>query len=89
MESQILFNIGESGLGKTTFINAFFKLTGENVLDKKKDPIMPSTKKIEEYHLPGTLLSIPKALIIVVMNGMDITVIDTPGYGDTIDNEDW
>lgn len=66
---------GESGLGKTTFVNTLF---GDQLMGQRKTGTSDRTSAIE----------IHKAKYEDI-NGfsVDFTVIDTPGFGDYINNE--
>jgi len=75
------FNIlvaGQSGLGKTTFVNTLFSAS---ILDAKgaKAPIEP-TKKTLEITSRSHLLE-EKGV------KLRLTVVDTPGFGDQINND--
>ncbi|KAG1237486.1 hypothetical protein G6F68_004276 [Rhizopus microsporus] len=73
---------GESGLGKTTFINTLFATTIKNhkVHEKRHEKQLDRTVEIE----------ITKAELEERMFRVKLTVIDTPGFGDYVNNrESW
>ncbi|KAK0720026.1 cell division control protein 12 [Lasiosphaeris hirsuta] len=87
---------GESGLGKTTFINTLFSTTIKNYADHKRRhqkqvdktvEIEITKAELEEKFFKGTINQ-PH-----MVNGSDsvvvrLTVIDTPGFGDYVNNRD-
>lgn len=89
---------GESGLGKTTFINTLFSTTIKNYADHKRRhqkqvdktvEIEITKAELEEKFFKGT----DKDAQIIMVNGSDsvvvrLTVIDTPGFGDYVNNRD-
>lgn len=71
--------VGESGLGKSTLINTLFNCTlcpPKNVKSLTKDP----EKTIEIKSLTSEIEE----------NGvkLKLTVVDTPGFGDFVNNDD-
>ncbi|KAI1709576.1 septin domain-containing protein [Ditylenchus destructor] len=73
-----LMVVGQSGLGKSTFLNSLFLAEVHN---QKPEPSksIPSTVKIES-----------KTMKIVENDvRVAITFIDTPGFGDLVDNSNW
>ncbi|KAI1703388.1 septin domain-containing protein [Ditylenchus destructor] len=70
-----LMVVGQSGLGKSTFLNSLFLA---EVHDQKAEPskAIPSTVKIESKTMK------------IVENDVRVTItfIDTPGFGDLVDN---
>jgi septin 7 len=75
----ILIKIGQSGLGKSTFINTLFQteLYGQD---------FPST-----VHRKKKTISIDSSSIILKEKGVQLrlTIVDTPGFGDSVDNSNW
>ncbi|XP_061444045.1 septin-1 [Rhineura floridana] len=68
---------GESGLGKSTLVNSLF------LTDLYKDRVLPDTQD----KIPQTL-EIVKHAVDIEEAGVKVklTVIDTPGFGDAVDN---
>ncbi|XP_053219552.1 septin-1 isoform X2 [Podarcis raffonei] len=68
---------GESGLGKSTLVNSLF------LTDLYKDRILPDA----QGRIPQTL-EIVKHAVDIEERGVKVklTVIDTPGFGDAVDN---
>ncbi|CAO3612642.1 unnamed protein product [Mucor fragilis] len=71
---------GESGLGKTTFINTLFATTIKNyrTQEKRHDKQLDKTVEIE----------VTKAELEEKMFKVKLSVVDTPGFGDYINNRD-
>ncbi|KAI9206886.1 Septin-type guanine nucleotide-binding (G) domain-containing protein [Polychytrium aggregatum] len=71
--------VGCSGLGKSTFINTLC----ESPVFQKKDNSFPDKAAIEKT------LSITPVTVDMEEDGLklSLTVVDTPGFGDNIDNE--
>jgi septin family protein len=71
--------LGQSGLGKSTFVNTLFQteLYGQD---------FPST-----VHRKKKTVSIDSSSIILKEKGvqLNLTIIDTPGFGDAVDNSNW
>ena len=71
--------LGQSGLGKSTFINTLFQteLYGQD---------FPST-----IHRKKKTVSIDSSSIILKEKGVQLrlTIVDTPGFGDAVDNSNW
>ncbi len=71
--------LGQSGLGKSTFINTLFQteLYGQD---------FPST-----IHRKKKTISIDSSSIILKEKGVQLrlTIVDTPGFGDSVDNSNW
>ncbi|KAI1026274.1 hypothetical protein LB506_002250 [Fusarium annulatum] len=79
---------GESGLGKTTFINTLFSTTIKNYADHKRRhqkqvdktvEIEITKAELEEKFFKGIALNEAR---------FRLTVIDTPGFGDYVNNRD-
>ena len=74
-----LFLLGQSGLGKSTFINTLFQteLYGQD---------FPST-----VHRKKKTVSMDSSSIILKEKGVQLrlTIVDTPGFGDAVDNSNW
>lgn len=69
--------LGQSGLGKSTFINSLFLA---EVHDSKPHQMtIPTTVKIESKS------------VCLMENDVKLymTFVDTPGFGDAIDNSKW
>ncbi|KMU73219.1 septin-7 [Coccidioides immitis RMSCC 3703] len=71
---------GESGLGKTTFINTLFSTTIKNYADHKRRHQKQIDKTVE--------IEITKAELEEKFFKVRLTVIDTPGFGDYVNNRD-
>jgi len=71
---------GESGLGKTTFINTLFSTTIKNYADHRKRHNKQIDKTVE--------IEITKAELEEKFFKVRLTVIDTPGFGDYVNNRD-
>ncbi|KAI9290610.1 Septin [Neoconidiobolus thromboides FSU 785] len=73
--------VGESGLGKTTFINTLLAST----ISKYKDP-----SKRHRLVEKTTQISLTKATFEESLFKTKLTLVDTPGFGDFINNnESW
>ncbi|RKP14115.1 Septin [Piptocephalis cylindrospora] len=72
--------VGESGLGKTTFINTLFTTT----IVEHKDHRRRFQKQLEKT----TDIQITKADLQEKMFQMRLNIVDTPGFGDYVDNRD-
>ncbi|CAL4069048.1 unnamed protein product [Meganyctiphanes norvegica] len=74
-----LMVVGESGLGKSTLINTLF------LTDLYPDRIVPSAQENIEK-----TVKIDVSTVEIEERGVKVrlTVVDTPGYGDAIDNTD-
>ncbi|KAL9594439.1 MAG: hypothetical protein Q9219_007032 [cf. Caloplaca sp. 3 TL-2023] len=71
---------GESGLGKTTFINTLFSTTIKNYADHRRRHSKQVDKTVE--------IEITKAELEEKFFKVRLTVIDTPGFGDYVNNRD-
>ncbi|KAL9015183.1 MAG: hypothetical protein Q9173_000195 [Seirophora scorigena] len=71
---------GESGLGKTTFINTLFSTTIKNYADHRRRHAKQVDKTVE--------IEITKAELEEKLFKVRLTVIDTPGFGDYVNNRD-
>ncbi|KAJ5146393.1 uncharacterized protein N7515_000957 [Penicillium bovifimosum] len=71
---------GESGLGKTTFINTLFSTTIKNYADHKRRHQKQTDRTVE--------IEITKAELEEKFFKVRLTVIDTPGFGDYVNNRD-
>jgi len=71
---------GESGLGKTTFINTLFSTTIKNYADHRRRHQKQVDKTVE--------IEITKAELEEKFFKVRLTVIDTPGFGDYVNNRD-
>lgn len=72
--------LGETGLGKSTLINSLF-LT--EVYDKDKHP-GPSLRVKKT-------VGVETSVVLLKENGVNLTltIVDTPGFGDAVDNSNW
>jgi len=70
--------VGESGLGKTTLIDTLFRTT------------VSLNSQVDSPKLNAKTVRIEKRECMIAEGGvsLNLTVIDTPGYGDAINNED-
>lgn len=70
-----LMVVGQSGLGKSTFINSLFSSEINERLSHEPVHISPTTR-------------IQEKTVRLVENGvtLDLTLVDSPGFGDAIDN---
>ncbi|CAG8484317.1 3885_t:CDS:2 [Funneliformis caledonium] len=75
-----LMVVGESGLGKTTFINTLFTTTIKEKKNQAKRHAKQTDKTVE--------IEITKAELEEKMFNVKLTVIDTPGFGDYVNNRD-
>jgi len=71
---------GESGLGKTTFINTLFSTGLKAYVDNRKRDLKRGNKTVE--------IEITKAELEERLFKVRLTVIDTPGFGDYVNNND-
>ncbi|KAF2858559.1 cdc12 like protein [Piedraia hortae CBS 480.64] len=71
---------GESGLGKTTFVNTLFSTTIKGYADNRRRHSRQTQKTVE--------IDITKAELEERFFKVRLTVIDTPGFGDYVDNRD-
>lgn len=71
--------VGESGLGKSTLINTLFNTT----LYPPKEPLPPSAERSKTVAIESIDADIEE-------NGvrLHLTVVDTPGFGDFVNNDD-
>ncbi|KAI3661648.1 hypothetical protein MP638_002900, partial [Amoeboaphelidium occidentale] len=79
-----LMIVGESGLGKTTFINTLFT-TGVLQYKNMNDPDYAKKLLAQEK---TTEIELTKAVIEEKGFHVQLTIIDTPGFGDYVDNTD-
>ncbi|KAG9289132.1 hypothetical protein G9A89_022441 [Geosiphon pyriformis] len=75
-----LMVVGESGLGKTTFINTLFTTTIKEKKNQTKRHTKQTHKTVE--------IEITKAELEEKKFNVKLTVIDTPGFGDYVNNRD-
>ncbi|KZT30656.1 cell division control/GTP binding protein [Neolentinus lepideus HHB14362 ss-1] len=71
--------VGESGLGKSTLVNTLF----ETPLYAPKEPLPPSAERPKTVAIESISADIEE-------NGvrLRLTVVDTPGFGDFVNNDD-
>jgi cell division control protein 12 len=75
-----LMVVGESGLGKTTFVNTLFTTT----IKEYKNPNKRHAKQLEKT----VDIVITKADIEEKMFNVRLNIVDTPGFGDYVNNRD-
>lgn len=75
-----LMVVGESGLGKSTLINSMF-LSDIYNQDQYPGPSMRIKKTV----------AVESTKVLLKENGVNLTltVVDTPGFGDAVDNSNW
>ena len=82
---------GESGLGKTTFVNTLFntQVMPTKQMDPPTEDLVKKSIQIQD-HVASTALNCVNALLDLEENGvrLKLTVVDTPGFGDALNNED-
>src|SRR5258708_901883 len=89
--------VGQTGIGKSTLINTIF---ASHLIDSKgrlehDEPIRQTTEIQAVSH--GEFYITPRFdchytfLVVIVENGVKLrlNIVDTPGYGDQINNEAW
>ncbi|ORY93384.1 Septin-domain-containing protein [Syncephalastrum racemosum] len=69
---------GESGVGKTTFVNTLFTSTIKEPKNLSKRRLRPASKTVQ--------IQITKAELEEKMFKVKLTIIDTPGFGDYVNN---
>lgn len=74
-----IHSIGESGLGKSTLVNTLFN-TG----------LYPPKENVELTHETPQTVEIQSTTADLEENGVKLrlTVVDTPGFGDFVNNEE-
>lgn len=70
---------GESGLGKTTFVNTLFQTTLKNHQELRNRYNKPIKKTVE--------IEITRAELEEKNFKLNLNVVDTPGFGDNVDNK--
>ncbi|KAK3545515.1 hypothetical protein QTP70_007755 [Hemibagrus guttatus] len=85
MQNKILLMVGETGTGKTTLINAMTNyMLGVKFTDKVWFEI---TEEGGDHHMPNQSKSQTTEITVYEVFAQDnpicLTIIDTPGYGDT------
>ena len=75
-----LMVVGESGLGKSTLINSMF-LSDVYNQDQHPGPSFRAKKTV----------AVENTKVMLKENGVNLTltVVDTPGFGDAVDNSNW
>jgi len=71
--------VGESGLGKSTLINTLFNTT----LYQPKEPLPPSAERPKTVAIESISADIEEDGV-----RLRLTVVDTPGFGDFVNNDD-
>ena len=90
-------NIGQTGLGKSTLINTIF---ASHLIDSKgrlnaDEPVRQTTEiqavSHSEFRVIRDAFDLTHASLVIVENGvrLRLNIVDTPGYGDQINNENW
>ncbi|KAI9885545.1 MAG: hypothetical protein M1823_002644 [Watsoniomyces obsoletus] len=81
---------GESGLGKTTFINTLFSTTIKNYADHRRRHAKQVDKTVEIEITKAELEEkfFKGEFFIALISPVRLTVIDTPGFGDYVNNRD-
>ncbi|KAJ3416184.1 hypothetical protein HDV05_002829 [Chytridiales sp. JEL 0842] len=82
-----LMVVGESGLGKSTLINTIFHTNINTPLDHQKENADPSAPHNSSSHKS---IEIQTTSTEIDENGvkLKLTVIETPGFGDFVNNEE-
>lgn len=93
----LYLSVGQTGLGKSTLINTIF---ASHLIDSKgrlepDEPVRQTTEIHPVSH--GTLFLVlvvavnQRIRVVIVENGvrLRLNIVDTPGYGDQINNENW
>ncbi|XP_058797011.1 septin-1 isoform X2 [Phymastichus coffea] len=80
-----LMVVGESGLGKSTLVNSLF------LTDLYPERVIPTATAITELSKKtNQIVKLDASTVEIEERGVKLrlTVVDTPGYGDAIDNSD-
>lgn len=77
-----LMVVGEISLGKSTLINSMF----QSDICKQQNNQYPAPS-----HQIKKTVSVETTTVLLEENGvkLKLTVVDTPGFGDAVDNSDW
>jgi septin 3/9/12 len=90
--------LGQTGLGKSTLINTIF---ASHLIDSKgrfeaDEPVRQTTEIHPVSHgtfifLPSTSHSSFNIYLVITENGvrLRLNIVDTPGFGDLVNNENW
>ena len=78
-ESQVFVFAGESGLGKSTLVNSMFITDLYNA-----DYNGPSHRIKKTVQVDTTQVLLKEGGV-----QLKLTVVDTPGFGDAVDNSNW
>lgn len=72
--------VGQTGLGKSTLINTLF---ASHLIDTKG--------RVEAEEQPRQTTEIHPVSHLIVENGVKLrlNIVDTPGFGDQVNNEGW
>lgn len=96
--NSILFVTGQTGLGKSTLINTIFAshLIDSNGRLLADEPVRQTTEIQAVSHSKPQPHSVwcdidRNFFLAIVENGvrLNLNIVDTPGYGDQINNEGW
>lgn len=98
MYSKLIY-LGQTGLGKSTLVNTLF---ASHLIDSKGrrnvDEIDNQTTRIEAVshgkswkRTTSFLFYLYPSILVIEENGvrLRLNIVDTPGYGDQVNNEDW
>ncbi|KAK9237963.1 Septin-domain-containing protein [Lipomyces kononenkoae] len=78
--SFTLMVCGESGLGKTTFVNTLFSTMVKNYADNRRRHAKQTDRTVE--------IELTKAELEERFFKVRLTIVDTPGFGDYVNNND-
>ena len=99
----LMYFLGQTGLGKSTLINTIFAshLIDSKGRREADEPVRQTTEiqtvshsavpsKISPWIL-ATSLMCKCFFVVITENGvrLRLNIVDTPGYGDQVDNENW
>ena len=94
---EIDAGVGQTGLGKSTLINTIF---ASHLIDSKgrltpSDPVRSTTEIQAVSHGMSQVTQLddllPTKRIVIEENGvrLRLNIVDTPGYGDQVNNDRW
>lgn len=93
----LMLSTGQTGLGKSTLINTIF---ASHLIDSKgrltpSDPVRSTTEIQAVSHgiagktLPSQATLTPNTVIEEKGVRLRLNIVDTPGYGDQVNNDRW